>query len=111
MAPALQSVTLTFSLSHLPALSTRLTTYLLQKSYDFLQTSHAAGHTDFEIFAQQQPLVHLTLQAVEEGSPTAGILAPTLPPTLAAEALELVHHLLGTPPARADTNNAAGTNA
>jgi hypothetical protein len=98
MALASQSVTLYFPLSHLPALITRLTTYLLQKSYNFLQTSHAAGHADFAIFAQQQPLVHLTLQSVEEESPMAGILAPTLPPTLGADALALIHHLLGTPP-------------
>jgi hypothetical protein len=92
MALASQSVTLYVPLSHLPVLITRLTTYLLQKSYDFLQTSHAADHVDFEIFAQQQPLVHLILQAVEAADPTAG----SLPPTLPADALELMHHLLET---------------
>jgi hypothetical protein len=110
MALAPQSVTLYFPLSHLPALITRLTTYLLQKSYNFLQTSHAAGHVDFEIFAQQQPLVHLTLRAVEEESATARTLAPTLPPTLAADALELIHHLLRAQPAIADANDTTRSN-
>jgi hypothetical protein len=111
MALASQSITLYVPLLHLPALITRLTTYLLQKSYDFLQTSHAAGQVDFEIFAQQQPLVHLTLQAVEAAGPTGGILPPTLPPTLAADALALMHHLLGTYPAITDANDTTRTNS
>jgi hypothetical protein len=111
MTLAPQHVTLYFPLSHLPALITRLTTYLLQKSYGFLQTSHAAGHVDFDIFAQQQPLVHLTLQSTEEASPTAEILAPTLPPTLATDALELIHYLLRAQPAGADTHDPTGSNA
>jgi hypothetical protein len=110
MALAPQSVTLYFPLSHLPALITRLTTCLLQKSYDFLQTSHATGHVDFDIFAQQQPLVHLTLRSAEE-NPTAGTLAPTLPPTLAADALELMHYLLRAQSAIADANDTTRSNA
>ena len=90
----LQTVTLCFAVSHLPAAITRLTTYLLQKSYDFLQTSHNASQVDFDIFVQQQPLVHLTLQSVEEGGPASGTLAPTLPEALAADAVELIQHLL-----------------
>jgi hypothetical protein len=111
MALASQSVTLYVPLSHLPALITRLTTYLLQKSYDFLQTSHAASHVDFEIFAQRQPLVHLTLQPVEEESATAGILVPTLPPTLVAEALELIYYLRRAQPTIADANDTTRSNA
>ena len=94
MALPPQTVTLYFPPLHLPAVITRLTTYLLQKSYDFLQTSHATSHVDFDIFAQQHPLVHLTLRSVEEGSPAPGTLAPVLPPALAADAIELIHHLL-----------------
>ena len=90
----LQTVTLYVTASHWPAIITRLTTYLLQKSYTFLQTSHNASQVDFDIFVQQQPLVRLTLQSVEEGSPASGTLAPTLPETLAADAVELIQHLL-----------------
>lgn len=94
MALPPQTVTLYFPLSALPAVITRLTTYLLQKPYDFLQTSYADSHVDFDIFAQQHPLVHLTLRSAEEESPAPGMLAPVLPPTLAADAVALIHHLL-----------------
>ena len=88
------TVTLDFPASDLPAVLTRLTTYLLQQSYDFLQTSHAAGHVDFDVFSQQQPLVRLTLRAVEAGGSAPGRPTPVLPPTLAADAVALIHHLL-----------------
>lgn len=94
MALPAPAVTLYVPSSDLPTVLTRLTTYLLHNSYDFLQTSYATSHVEFEIFAQQHPLVHLTLRCVEAGSATSETLAPVLPSTLAADAVALIQHLL-----------------
>ena len=84
-------VTLHFPTAHMPAIITRLTTYLLQKSYGFVQTCYDAGGTDFDIFTlQNHPMVRLTLRAAESsGTPTSVSSRP-----LTADVVQLLQHLL-----------------
>jgi hypothetical protein len=97
MMESQQTVTLHFPLAHLPALLTRLTTYLLQQHHSFVQTSYATGHTDFDIFTQQQqPLMRLSFQATEDPDAWSGKRVPTTSTPLTADAVELLQHLLQT---------------
>jgi hypothetical protein len=92
-----QTVTLHFPLAHMPAILTRLTTYLLQHHHGFVQTSHATGHTDFDIFTQQQqPLMRLSFQATEDPDACSGTRVPTICNPLTADAVQLLQHLLQT---------------
>ena len=93
--PEPHTVILHFPTAQLPAMITRLTTYLLHYQYSFLQTCHEAGHVEFDVFTQQtQPLVRLTLRGVDEvGSGAEALVAP-VPHTLAVDALHLVQHLV-----------------
>jgi hypothetical protein len=90
---SLHTVTLRVPAPQLPMLFTRLTTYLLHNHYAFLQACHGATQTDFDVFQQQLPLVRLTLQSTDVHA-SAPILTSELPPTLAAEAIAIIQHLL-----------------
>lgn len=98
MEPA-PTVTLHIPPDRLPAMVTRLTTYLLERQYGFLQTYHMPEHAEFEVFdARDQPVVNLTLQGVSET--VAQSTVQTLPDShhLAPEADCLVQHLLQLEP-------------
>jgi hypothetical protein len=94
MAPPLQTVTLLFPVSHMPAIVTRLTTHLLQHHYAFLQTCHDTAHSDFDIFQNQQPLVRLTLRSAATLKAPSGATVLASSSTLAADAVGIIQHLL-----------------
>ncbi len=95
MATSQQTVTLHFPLVHLPAIITRLTTYLLEHRCSFLQTRHDAGQVDFDVFdLQNQPLIRLKLQVNDQPGPKVETLAALTPRPLAAEAMRLLRHLV-----------------
>jgi hypothetical protein len=101
MAEPQQTVILHFPLSRIPVIITRLTTYLLQKHYSFLQTYYDAGHVDFDIFNQQnQPLVRLTLQAGDGPDSSASLPDSTTFRLLPADTAHLLQHLLQTETSR-----------
>lgn len=92
-----QAVTLHFPLSRMPAIITRLTTYLLDKNLTFLQTCYHAGHVDFDVVTQQnRSIIRVTMQATDESGLSPGTLAPTSFRSLTADAIELLHHLVQT---------------
>ncbi|MGQ4810643.1 hypothetical protein NKDENANG_04141 [Candidatus Entotheonellaceae bacterium PAL068K] len=95
MATSQPTVTLHFPLAHMPAIITRLTTYLLEHRQSFLQTRHDATRTDFDIFGpQDQPLIRLTLQAADRPGPDLETLACLMPRPLTTEAMRLLRHLV-----------------
>lgn len=89
------SVTLYCSPARLPEMITRLTTYLLEKQYGFMQTCYTPAHSDFDVFdAAQQPIVHLTVKATNDTQALSEVQAlPTSSP-LAPDAAQLLQHLL-----------------
>ena len=92
-----QAVTLHFPLSRMPAMITRLTTYLLEKNLTFLQTCYHAGRVDFDVVTQQnRPIIRVTMQATDESGVSSATLAPTSFRSLTAEAIELLDHVLQT---------------
>jgi hypothetical protein len=101
MTRSLQTVTLHVPAPQLPTLLTRLTTYLLHNHYAFLHTCHDATHADFDIFQQHHPLVRLTLRSTDAHGSTP-MLASAPPPTLAAEAVGIIRHLLPAASSMAD---------
>jgi hypothetical protein len=105
MPTSQHTVTLHVPAQQLPVLLTRLTTYLLHNQYTFLQTCHHTTHTDFDIFQQQRPLVRLTLRSADVSQPIPDMWVSELPPTLAAEAVAIIHHL------RQATSPRAGSSA
>jgi hypothetical protein len=94
MSLPFHTVTLQVPEPQLPVFSTRLTTYLLHHHYTFLQTYHDATQSDFDIVHQQHPLFRLTLRSAARSASSPGVSRPALPPTLAAEAVAILHHLL-----------------
>ena len=69
--------------SQLPVVLARLTVFLLQAGYAFLQTFHSAGHTDVEIFDQHQHLlVRCTLRVADTTSPVSTLPESPAPGTL-----------------------------
>ena len=96
MALPLQTVTLRFPSSQVPTMVTRLTTHLLQRRYDFLQTCYDTTHADFDIFQGQQPLVRLTLQSTHSPEAPSEPMVLAVPPALTADALGIIQHLLQT---------------
>ncbi len=93
------AVTLDFPSAQLPAMITRLTTYLLQQHYSFLQTREHGEQTTFEIFdAGHRRLLSLTLRAGMRPRDGETPSAEGSPP-LSADAAALVAYLLGVEPA------------
>jgi hypothetical protein len=74
---------------------TRLTTYLLERQYGFLQTYYTPEHTEFEVFdAEDQPVIHLMVKSVNEmAMPSMAQMAHD-GRHLTPEADHLVQHLL-----------------
>ena len=73
----------------------RLTTYLLEEQYAFLQTFHRGQRTEFEIFQQSgQAMVRLTLQATASASPAGNTTASMDERTQAGETARLIQRLL-----------------
>lgn len=83
MTPPTPTVTLRSPPAHLPVVLERLTAFLLQANYAFLQTWHSAEHTDVEVFDQhQQLLVRCTLRVAEAPAPVSVLpeaAAPGMP--------------------------------
>jgi hypothetical protein len=96
MALPLHTVILRFPPSHLPTMVTRLTTHLLQRRYDFLQTCYDTTHSDFDIFQGRQPLVRLTLRSAHPLEAPSEPMVLATPPALTADALGIIQHLLQT---------------
>jgi hypothetical protein len=93
--PDAPSVDLHVPTDRLPAMITRLTTYLLHYQYSFLQTCHEAGHVEFAVFTQPaQPLIRLTLRGVDGAGSGAEACVAAVPRTLAEDAVHLVQHLV-----------------
>ncbi len=89
------TVTLHCSPVRLPAMITRLTTYLLEQQYGFLQTCYASGHSDFDVFdVEHQPIVHLTVKATNDMQALSEARALPISSHLAPEAAQLLQHLL-----------------
>jgi len=97
------TVTLHVPERQLPVFCTRLTTYLLQHHYAFLQTCHDVTQNDFDILHQQHPLLRLTLRSADLSDSPPGLSLSALPPTLAAEAVAILQHLLQARSAPEDT--------
>jgi hypothetical protein len=89
-----QTFTLHMPLPRLPVIITRLTAYLVQEQYEFLQTFYDTTHTAFDIFKQQQPIVCLTLRSVEDNDPASTPAALVSTHALTADAVALVQYLL-----------------
>lgn len=74
---------------------TRLTTYLLEHQYGFLQTYYTPEHTEFEVFdAQDQPVVQLTVKGSSETVAQWATQALPVASHLAPDAAHLLRHLL-----------------
>ena len=90
-----QSVTLHFPLAHMPVIITRLTTYLLERHWSFVQTRYHAERADFDVFdSQHQPLIGVRLQVADRPDPASETLAILAPRPLNTEATRLLQHLL-----------------
>jgi hypothetical protein len=96
MTLPLQTVTLHLPALQIPVLITRLTAYLLHHRYNFLQTCYDATHFDFDIFKEQQPLVRLTLRPAATPEALAEPVVLAALPHLAADAVDIIQHLLQT---------------
>jgi hypothetical protein len=73
----------------------RLTTYLLQEEYAFLQTFHNGQYTELEIFQHSGlAAVRLTLHSTESVSPAGLPTGPTYEPALAGETTLFIKRLL-----------------
>jgi hypothetical protein len=91
------AVTLHFPATAMPAIITRLTTYLLERHDIFLQTCYTAEKVDFDIFNQQnQPIIRLRLRVAEDSSSASEKLASAASQSLTPDAVELLQHLLQT---------------
>jgi hypothetical protein len=96
-------ILLYFPSARLPAIITRLTTYLLHHQYDFLQTCHDASHMDFDILMQRDhPPVRLILRAGDGPATSLESLASQQPPFPKPVRL-LLQHLLRPPPSAAQS--------
>lgn len=99
MTSALPVATVHVPALHLPALLSRLTTYLLEQNATFLQTLHDERRVDFDVFRQQVPLLRLAIHATDAPEAALAVVPPTSPPALAADAMAILHHLRPLPPA------------
>lgn len=78
---------------------TRLTTYLLERQYGFLQTYYTPEHTEFEVFdAEDQPVIHLMVNGVNETTMQSMAQMASVVRHLTPEADHLVQHLLQRKP-------------
>lgn len=88
-------VTLHFPAARLPAMITRLTTYLLEHRYGFLQTYYAPEHVEFEVVdAQEQSVVHLTVKGTNATVTRSATQALCAASDLTPDAAHLLRHLL-----------------
>ena len=89
------SVTLHFPPLHLPAMITRLTTYLLEHQYGFLQTYDTLEQTEFEVFdAQDRPMIHLRLKGSRATAAQSVTQVLSEARHLAPDVTHLLQHLL-----------------
>ena len=89
------TVTLSFSSSDMSTALTKLTIYLLQENYAFLQIFHHNTHTDFDIFhPRHQPAVRLTLRVIESGTTAAVAPAPAFDHLDRPDTASLIQRLL-----------------
>ena len=92
---AATTITLHFSPDRLPAMITRLTTYLLERQYGFLQTYYTPEHMEFEVFdTEDQPVIHLTVMSMNETATRSIAQTASVVRHLTPEADHLVQHLL-----------------
>jgi len=97
MPDAVPTIILEVPAFAMPDTIERLTAFLLQHQYGFLQTFNPddALHPVFEIFpAQAQPGVRLTLRAIESGASTPLIHTPANAATASPETAALLQRLL-----------------
>jgi len=74
---------------------TRLTTYLLEHQYGFLQTYYTPQHTEFEVVdAQERPVVRLTMKGSGEAAVLSAMPVLSVASQLAPAAAHLLQHLL-----------------
>ena len=89
------SVTLYFPPVRLPAMITRLTTYLLEHQYGFLQTYETLEQTAFEVVdAQERSIVRLTLTSNSAAAAQSATQVLSEVRHLAPDAVSLLQHLL-----------------
>ena len=93
---------------HMPVVLARLTTCLLHARYAFLQTCHSAGHTDLDVFDQQQHLVHCTIRETGAGTPVAAPSVWPAPETMAPDLAPLIHALVQAGTATPEPSLGAG---
>lgn len=88
-------VTLYCRSARLPEMITRLTTYLLEQQYGFMQTCYTPEHADFDVFdAEQRPIVQLTVKATNDTQALSEAQALPISSPLAPDAAQLLQHLL-----------------
>ncbi len=95
MSDTMPTITLDMSLARMQHVLSRLTAFLLQEPYAFLQTFHGEQRTEIEIFLHaSHPAVRLTLRVVETAE-TAGIVpAPVCEDPVQAETVAFLQRLL-----------------
>ncbi len=95
MTPSVPTVTIHSTALQMPVVLARLMAFLLHARYAFLQTFHSAGHSDLDVFDQQQQLlVHCTIRETEADTL---VPAPSVSPaqgTIAPELVTLLHALV-----------------
>ena len=95
MSESVPTVSLHISPSQMWEVLRRLTTYLLQEEYAFLQTFHHGQYMELEIFQHAGPdAVRLALRITESASSAGLPQGPTYEPALAGEAALLIQRLL-----------------
>ena len=95
MSDSVPTVSLHISSFQMRATLSRLTTYLLEEQYAFLQTFHSGQHTEFEIFQQSgQVVIRLIPRATESVSLTGKPTESTDEHTQAGETSRLIQRLL-----------------
>lgn len=96
---AVTTITLHFSPHRLPAMITRLTTYLLERQYGFLQTYHTPEHTEFEVFdTEERSVIHLTMKSAKETETRSMTQRVPVACRLMPAADHLLQHLLQREP-------------
>ena len=101
MTPPTPTVTIPSAALQMPVVLARLTAYLLDARYAFLQTCHSAGHVDIDVFDQhQQHLVHCTIRETETDTLVPGPSVWPAQETMAPDLVPLIHALVqaGTAP-------------
>ena len=95
MSDSVSTVSLHLSPSQMWEVLRRLTTYLLQEEYAFLQTFHNGQFTEFEIFQHAGPVaVRLALRTTESVGSVGLPTDPTYEPAPIGETALLMQRLL-----------------